>query len=230
MLNNVWFVDGDLEWNLLPIGLGEGLLDLVWLLLVLSNGDLSGSDVRSLLDDLVVDSDGALVGHRDFLLDGHLVVDGVWNLLGHNVWDLVNDLVWHLSGGDIWDSLFNLEWHLSFNGVRDLSGNFDCFESLDLVLFSDVLSLGNLVWNLLNGHNWDLLSNLVLFGNVLSHSVDVSVIRGVSSAVWSGSLSPLSSKASETDAEATSSSKTDSIETEAIAEKKGITTKETITT
>ena len=39
-LNNIWLIDGDFVWNLLPIGLFESALDVVWLLLVLSDCDL----------------------------------------------------------------------------------------------------------------------------------------------------------------------------------------------
>ena len=207
-LGNVWLIDGDLEWNLLPLSLFEFTLNGVWLLLVLSNSDLAGDDVWNLLDDGVVDSLSALIWDRDFLLKWDLVVDGVWDLLRDNIWDLVGDSVWHLSGGCVWDFNLDFKWDLSLNSVWDVSLNLNWLEGLDLILFGDILGLGNLVWNLFNGHNWDLLGNLVLFGNVLSHGVDVSVIRGVSSTVRSGGLSPLPSEASEAEstAKATSSS------------------------
>ena len=39
-LNNIWLIDGDFVWDLLPLGLFESALDVVWLLLVLSDSDL----------------------------------------------------------------------------------------------------------------------------------------------------------------------------------------------
>ena len=96
-LGNVWLIDGDLVWGLLPLSLFEFALNGVWLLLVLGNSDLAGDDVWDLLYDSVVDSLGALIWDGDLLLIWDLVVDGVWNLLGDNIWDLVGDSVWHLS-------------------------------------------------------------------------------------------------------------------------------------
>ena len=184
-LSNVWLLDGDGVWDLLPLGLLEDVLNLVSFLLVLGDSDLAGDDVWNLLDDGVVDSLGGFVWDGDFLLKWDLVVDGVWDLLGDDVWDLVGDSVWHLSGGGVGDLNLNFVWDLSLNGVWDLFGDLNWLKGLDFVLFGDVLSLGDLVWNLLDGHNWDLLGNLVLFGHVFSDSVDFGVIRGVSGGEFS---------------------------------------------
>ena len=97
----------------------------------------------------------------------------------------MGDSVWHLSGGGVGDLNLDFVWDLSLNGVWDLSGDLNWLKGLDFVLFGDVLSLGDLVWNLLDGHNWDLLGNLVLFGHVFGDSVDVGVIGGVSGGVFS---------------------------------------------
>ena len=176
-LNNVWLIDGDLEWDLLPLGLFELALDVVWLLFVLSDGDLAGDDVWNLLDDGVVNSLGGLVWDNDVLLNWHLVEDGVWHLLGGDIGDVEADFVWDLSGGGVWDDDFLLVRDLSLDGVWNLSLDFSWLEGLNFVLFSDVLGVCNLVWDLLDGHNWDLLGDLVFLSLVLSHSVDVSVIR-----------------------------------------------------
>ena len=87
------------------------------------------------------------------------------------------DFVWHFSAGGVWDLDLLFVWDLSLDGIWNLSGDFSWLEGLDFVLFSDVLSLGNLVWNLFNGDNWDLLGDLVFFGLIFSHSVGVFVIR-----------------------------------------------------
>merc|ERR1719362_2277831 len=115
--------DGDLVWDLLPLGLLEDVLNLVSFLLVLGDSDLAGDDVWNLLDDGVVDSLGGFVWDGDFLLIRDLVVDGVWDLLRDDVWDLVGDSVWHLSGGGVGDLNLNFVWDLSLNGVWDLSGD-----------------------------------------------------------------------------------------------------------
>ena len=208
VLGNVWLFNGDLVWSLLPNCLFKFALDGVWLFLVLGNSDLSGDDVWNLLDDGVVDSLGTLIWDFNFFLKWDLVVDGVWNLLGHNIWDLVGDSVWHLPRGGVWDFDLDLIWDLSLNSVWDLSCNLNWLKSLDLVLLGDVLSLANLVWNLLNGHNWDFLGNLVLLCNILSHGVDMSVIGRICSCVLGPviGLSPLSGKAFE--AKSTTSSTT----------------------
>ena len=87
------------------------------------------------------------------------------------------DFIWHLSAGGVWDLDLLFVWDLSFDGVWNLSFDFSWLESLDFVLFGNILSLSNLVWDLFDGNNWDLLGDLVFFGLVFSHSVDVCVIR-----------------------------------------------------
>ena len=180
-LGNVWLLDGDLVWDLLPLGLFESALDRVWLLLVLSDSNLAGDDVWNSLDDGVVDSLGGFVWDGDFLLNWYLVVDSVWNLGGDDVWDAVGNSVWDLSGGLVWDLNLNLVWNLSLNSVLDFSCNLNWLKSGDFVLLSDVLGLSKLVWNLLSGHNWDLLGDLVFFSDVFSDSENGSIIRRISS-------------------------------------------------
>ena len=79
-LGNVWFLNGDLVWDLLPGGLLECAFDLVWLFLVLSDSNLAGDDVWNLLHDSVVDSLGGFVWDGDFLLNWYFVEDSVWDL------------------------------------------------------------------------------------------------------------------------------------------------------
>ena len=79
-LGYVWFLNGDLVWDLLPSGLFECAFDLVWLLLVLSDSNLAGDDVWNLLNDSVVDSLGGFVWDGDFLLNWYFVEDSVWDL------------------------------------------------------------------------------------------------------------------------------------------------------
>ena len=80
VLSDVWLLNGDLVWDLLPLGLLEGALDVVWLLLVLSDSNLAGDDVWNLLHDSVVDSLGGFVWDGDFLLNWYFVEDSVWDL------------------------------------------------------------------------------------------------------------------------------------------------------
>ena len=79
-LGYVWFLNGDLVWDLLPSGLFECAFDLVWLLLVLSDSNLAGDDVWNLLNDSVVNSLGGFVWDGDFLLNWYFVEDSVWDL------------------------------------------------------------------------------------------------------------------------------------------------------
>ena len=176
-LNYVWLIDGDFVWDLLPLGLFESALNVVWLLLVLSDSNLGGDDIWDLLDDGVINSLGALIWYGDFFLDWDFVVDGVWNSFCGDIGDVVADFIWHLSAGGVWDLDLLFVWDLSFDGVWNLSFDFSWLESLDFVLFGNILSLSNLVWDLFDGNNWDLLGDLVFFGLVFSHSVDVCVIR-----------------------------------------------------
>ena len=62
------------------MGLLEGAFDVVWLLLVLSDSNLAGDDVRNLLHDGVVDSLGRFVWDGDILFNWYFVEDSVWNL------------------------------------------------------------------------------------------------------------------------------------------------------
>ena len=128
-----WLIDGDSEEVLVPLGLREFLLDVVWLLLVFSHGNLFGSDEWHLLDHSVVNSLGDFVGHFEFFLIWDLVVDGVWYFLGDNIWDLVGDSVRYLSAGGVWDLELDLEWHLSLDGVWDFTGDFIWLKSLNLI-------------------------------------------------------------------------------------------------
>jgi hypothetical protein len=86
-LGYVWLLNGDLVWDLLPLGLLECAFNRVWLLLVLSDSNLAGDDVWNLLDDGVVDSLGGFVWDGDVLLDWYFVVDGVWDLFRDDIWD-----------------------------------------------------------------------------------------------------------------------------------------------
>jgi len=110
---DIWLVNGDSVEGLVPLGLLEFPLNVVWLLLVLSDGNLLRDDVWHLLDDGVVNSLCNFIGDLEFFLIRDLVVDGVWNLLGDNIWDLVDDGVWNLSAGDIGDLNLNFVWNLS---------------------------------------------------------------------------------------------------------------------
>lgn len=108
-----WLIDGDGVEGLGPFGLFEFLLDVEWLLLVLSDSNLVRGDIWHLLDDGVVHSLGNFIGDIEDFFKWDLLVDGVWNLLGDNIWDLVANSVWHLSGGSVGDLNFDLEWDLS---------------------------------------------------------------------------------------------------------------------
>ena len=90
-----------------------------------------------------------------------------------------------------------------------------------MVLFGNVISLGNLVWNLLDGHDWNLFGNLVLFSHVFSDSVGVGVIRGVSSSEFSvvTDLSPSVVKTTSKSLESLESTKL-----EAVSEEKEVST------
>ena len=121
MLNNEGLINGDCVVDLVPFGLWEFLLNVIWLLLILSDWDLFGDDIWDLLDDGVVDSLGDFVGDGDFFIIRDFVVNCVWYLLRDNVWDFVPNSVWYLSLSDVRNLLLNLKWHLSFHSVRDLS-------------------------------------------------------------------------------------------------------------
>ena len=120
-LGYVWLLNGDLVWDLLPLGLLECAFDRVWLLLVLSDSNLTGDDVWNLLDDGVVDSLGGFVWDGDILLNRYFVVDGVWDLLRDDIWNTVSDGVCDLSGGLVWDLDLNLVWNLFLNSVFNIS-------------------------------------------------------------------------------------------------------------
>ena len=192
-LNDVWLVNGDSEEGLVPLGLLEFALDGVWLLLVLSHGDLLGDDVWHLLDDGVVNSLGNFIWDGEFFLIWDLVVDGVWNLLGDNIWDFLLNGVWDLSAGDIWDLELNFEWNLSLNSVWDFSGDFIWLKGLNFVLFGNVVGSGDLVWDGGDVNDWNLLGDLVLLSHVFSDIVVVLIGGGVRGWVFSP-LGPFASK------------------------------------
>ena len=97
----------------------------------------------------------------------------------------MSNCVWNFSGGGIRDFDLNLVWYLSFDSVRNFFRNLNWLKGFNLVLFGNVVSLGNLVWDLFNGHNWDFLSNLIFFSHILCDCVSVSIIRRVGSRVFS---------------------------------------------
>ena len=101
--------------------------------------------------------------------------------------------VWNFSACGVRDFDFNFVWYLSFDGVWDLSGNLNWLKGLDFVLFGNVISLSNLVWDLFNGHNWDFLGNLILLGHIFCDGEGVSVIGRVSTGKFSivTNLSPV---------------------------------------
>ena len=179
-LSNIWFFDGDLIRNFLPGGLLEYVFDGVWLLIILGNCDLARDDVWNFFQNTVVDSLGGFIWNSDFLFIWNLVVDSIRNLLRNDVWNSVGNSVWDLSSGSIRDFNLDFVWNLSLDSVRNLFLDFNWLEGLDFILLSDVLSLSNLVWDLLNSHYWNLLSNLVFLSDIISNSVDVSVIGRIS--------------------------------------------------
>ena len=174
-LNNVWFIDGDLKVNLVPLGLLEFVLDVEWLFFVLSDWDLLSNDVRNLLDDSVVNSLSGLVGNNDILFIWNLLVNSVWDLLSCNIWDLVNDFIRDLFGISVWDLDLNFKWYLSFNSVWDLFFNLIGFEGLNFVGFGHIISSGNLVWNRFGFNNCNLLWDVILLSHIVSDVVVVLV-------------------------------------------------------
>ena len=77
MFHNVWLINGDIEKVLVPLCDRELLLNVVWLLLILSDWNLLGDDIWDLLDDSVVNSFGNFIGHRDFFFIRNLIIDSV---------------------------------------------------------------------------------------------------------------------------------------------------------
>ena len=173
--NNVWFIDGDLEVNLVPLGLLEFVLDVEWLFFVLSDWDLLSNDVRDLLDDSVVNSLSGLVRNNDILFIWNLLVNSVWDLLSCNIWDLVNDFIWDLFGISVWNLDLNFIWNLLFNSVWDLFFNLIGFEGLNFVGFGHIISFSNLVWNRFGFNNCNLLWDVILFSHIVSDVVVVLV-------------------------------------------------------
>ena len=191
--NNVWLINGNSEWNLVPLSHLEFVLDVEWLLLVLSDWNLLSNNVWDLLDDGVVNSLGGLVWHLDVLLIRDLIVYSVWDLLSSHIWDLVGNSVWYLLGVDVWNLNLNFEWNLSFDCVWDLFLDLVCLKSLNGIFLGNILGMGNLVWNFLGVDNSDLLWDMVLFSHIVSNSVSFFVIRRVGSSwvvVIPSNLSP----------------------------------------
>lgn len=181
--NNVWLINGDLEWNLVPLSHLKFVLNVEWLLFVLSDWNLLGNNVWNLLDDGVVDSLGLLVWHLDVLLIWDLLVNGVWDLLSGHIWNFVGNSVWYLLGVNVWDLDLNFEWDLSFDGVWDFFLDLVCLKSLNGIFLGNILGVGNLVWNFLGVDNGDLLWDMVLLSHVVGDSVVVLVFRRVSGSV-----------------------------------------------
>ena len=80
-LNNVWFFDGDLVWDLLPLGEFVCLFDMIKLLLILRDSNLFRDNVGSLLRDSVLDPFCAFIWYRKLLFIGNFVINSVWNFL-----------------------------------------------------------------------------------------------------------------------------------------------------
>ena len=177
--NNVWFIDGDLEVNLVPLGLLEFVLDVEWFFFVLGDWDLLSNDVRNLLNDSVVNSLSGLVGNNDILFVWNLLVNSVWNLLSCNIWDLVNDFIWDLFGISVWNLDFNFKWYLFFNSVWDLLFNLIGFKGLNFVFFSHIISSSNLIWNRLGFNDSNLLWDVVLLSHIVSDVIVVFVFRRI---------------------------------------------------
>ena len=173
--NNVWFIDGDLEVNLVPLGLLEFVLDVEWLFFVLSDRNLLSNDVRNLLDDSVVNSLSGLIGNHDILFIWNLLVNSVWDLLSCNIWDLVNDFIWNLFGIDVGNLDLNFIWNLLFNSVRNLLFNLIGFEGLNFVGFSHIISSSDLVWNSFGFNNCNLLWDVILLSHIVSDFVEMLV-------------------------------------------------------
>ena len=176
---NIWLFNSNSEEGLVPLSLIECVLDGEWLLLVLGDWNLLGDDVWDGLDDGVVDSLGDFVWDGEVVLIWDLVVDSVWDLLSDNIWDLVGNNVWHLSAGGVWDLDLDFVWYLSGDGVRNLSGDFNWLKGIDFILFSDVVSSSDLVWNGVDINLWYLLGNLVLLGHVFGDSEGDGIIRRI---------------------------------------------------
>ena len=88
---DIWLIDGDFEQNLVPLSLGELLLNMIWFFFILGHGHLLGYDVWNFLDNSVVNSLGDFVRNVEFFFIWYLVIDCVWYLLCNNVWNLVDD-------------------------------------------------------------------------------------------------------------------------------------------
>ena len=168
---NIWDLDLNLVWSLVVDGHWEFLLGVVGLLFVLGDLNLGAFDVGDLLDDSVVNADGGLIWHLDLLFPADFVDHSVWHDVSDNVWDLVGDGVGDLSAGDEWNLNLDLEWHLSLDLIWNLDVDDDWLKGLDVVLLLDIVSHGNLVWDLIGDDGWDLLGNLVFLGDVLSDFV-----------------------------------------------------------
>ena len=190
--NNVWFIDGDLEVNLVPLGLLEFVLDVEWFFFVLGDWDLLSNNVRNLLNDSVVNSLSGLVGNHDILFIWNFLVNSVWNLLSCNIWDLVNDFIWDLFGISVWNLDLDFKWYLSFNSVWDLFFNLIGFEGLNFVFFSHIMSMSNLVWNSLGFNDSNLLWDVVFLSHIVSYVIEVFVLRRIIGVVVAVAiLSPL---------------------------------------
>ena len=190
--NNVWFIDGDLEVNLVPLGLLEFVLDVEWFFFVLGDWDLLSNDVRNLLNDSVVNSLSGLVGNNDILFVWNLLVNSVWNLLSCNIWDLVNDFIWDLFGISVWNLDLNFKWYLSINSVWDLFFNLIGFKGLNFVFFSHIMSVSNLVWNSRGFNDSNLLWDVVFLSHIVSDDMIFAIIRRIIGVVIAiAILSPL---------------------------------------
>ena len=177
--NNVWFIDGDLEVNLVPLGLFEFVLDVEWFFFILGDWDLLSNDVWNLLNDSVVNSLSGFIWNNDFLFIWNLLVNSVGNLLSCNIWDFVNDFIWDLFGISVWNLDFNLIWYLFFNSVWDLLFNLIGFEGLNFVFFSHIISSSNLIWNSLGFNDSNLLWDVVLLSHIVSDFIVMFVFRRI---------------------------------------------------
>ena len=174
--NYVWFFDGDLVWDLLPLGEFVCLLNMIKLFLILSDSNLLRDNVGSLLLDSVLDPFCAFIWHRKLLFIGNFVINSVWNFLGNNIWNFMSNCVRNFSRSRIWNLDLDFIWYLSLDSVWDLCGHFDWLERFDQVFFCHVLSLRNLIWHRFDRHNWNFLSNLILFGHIISDSKGVCIV------------------------------------------------------
>ena len=162
----------------------ELLLYMEWLFLVFDDFNLLTNNVRDLLCNSEVDSFSDFEINWEFLLKWDFVHHCVWNSFRNDLWNFMSHGVWHLNFRDDWPFDFNFDRYLFFDSVWDLSFNSVCLKFFFFIFLFLESGHCNLIWNLHSFCNRDFFGDLVLLFHVVSNSVDVSVIRGVSRIVY----------------------------------------------